>query len=77
MRESLTTKPLYIYIYIYIYTDAPDIIVLTNVCIFLLLLNQIPAPQMNPADFHLSLFKLFSSDYVFFFLNRWKEVETL
>ncbi len=47
---------------------------LTNVCIVLLLLNQRPAPQMNPADFHLGLF---SSDYVFFFLNRWKEVETL
>ncbi len=40
----------YVYIYIYVYTDAPDINMLTNVFFFLvcILLNQIPAPQMNP-----------------------------
>ncbi len=52
-----------IFIFIYIYTDAPDINMLTMffwggvVCIS----DQIPAPQMNPADFH-SLLKLFSSE---------------
>ncbi len=49
---------------LYIYTDAPDINMLTNVCVFLVVCisDKIPAPQMNPADFHLSLFKLFSSE---------------
>ncbi len=54
---------IYIYIYIYIYTDAPDINMLTNVVFFVLLflfvcilLNQIPAPQMNPDDFLQTVF---------------------
>ncbi len=53
MRESMATKP------IYIYTDAPDINMLTNVCFFLvvcILLNQIPAPQMDPDDFLQTVF---------------------
>ncbi len=37
----------------FIYTDAPDINMLTNVffLVVCILLNQIPAPQMNPDDF--------------------------
>ncbi len=91
---------IYIYIYIYIYTDAPDINMLTNVFCFVLvciLLNQIPAPQMNP-DVSSNCFPL-SALYqhqmfnycilifygktsslttdCFFFLNPWKEAETL
>ncbi len=54
MCESMATKP------IHIYTDAPDINMLTNVFFFFLvvciLLNQIPAPQMNPDDFLQTVF---------------------
>ncbi len=45
--------------YIYIYKDAPDINMLTNAFFFLvvcILLNQIPAPQMNPDDFLQTVF---------------------
>ncbi len=61
----MTTKSIYIYIYIYIYTQM--LLILTCSQMFFLVgwlffSDQIPAPQMDPADFHLSLFKLFSSE---------------
>ncbi len=63
--KSFIQAWVYIYIYIYIYIDAPDINMHTNVffcccccCFFVvcILLNQIPAPQMNPDDFLQTVF---------------------
>ncbi len=56
---------IYIYLYIYIYiiyiSDAPDINMLTMFFLFVfwvvcILMNQIPAPQMNPDDFLQTVF---------------------
>ncbi len=59
MRESMATKHIYIYIYIYIQM----LLILTCSQMFFLvvciLLNQIPAPQMNPDDFLQTVFNAF------------------
>ncbi len=61
MRKSTKPVYIYIYIYIYIYTDVPDINMLTIFLFFCwlvvcILLNQIPATQMNPDEFLQTVF---------------------